>query len=184
MDPRPHVRTVGEEPLLVFREGSSDDWYGPGRQGPVDISEDAIVHNFAGWVSQEQATPLLAVAGLAHLEGAIAQAEDELREIWATWDDEDAGDATPPPLSGRLEFNERVRPPALPNQPRQPGDVRTNNRVRRLSSAVPRSWQLGHRNSIVTRAVYVHEIKTSERTARRRQRIEAASAGFLSAQRE
>ena len=54
----------GEEPLLVFREGSSDDWYGPGREGPADISEDAIVHRFAGRISHEEATPLLAVAGL------------------------------------------------------------------------------------------------------------------------
>ena len=51
-------------------------------------------------------------------------------------------------------------------------------------SAEEVSWQLGHRNSVVTRAVYVHELKTAERTARRRQRMEAESAGFLSAQRE
>jgi hypothetical protein len=75
-------------------------WYGPGRQGPADISEDKIVRRFALWVSPETATPLLAVAGLTHLEGAIAHAEDELRMIWATWDDEDAGDATPPPSVG------------------------------------------------------------------------------------
>jgi hypothetical protein len=41
------------------------------------------------------------------------------------------------------------------------------------------SWQLGHRNSVVTRAIYVHELKTAERIARRRQRIEAAAASFL-----
>ena len=46
-------------------------------------------------------------------------------------------------------------------------------------SAEEVSWQLGHRNSVVTRAVYVHELKTAERSARRRQRIEAASAPFL-----
>jgi integrase len=47
-------------------------------------------------------------------------------------------------------------------------------------SAEEVSWQLGHRNSIVTRAVYVHELKTAERTARRRQRMEDQSARFLS----
>jgi hypothetical protein len=36
---------------------------------------DAIVDRSAGRVSQEIATPLVAVAGLTHLEGAIAQAE-------------------------------------------------------------------------------------------------------------
>ena len=46
-------------------------------------------------------------------------------------------------------------------------------------SAEEVSWQLGHRNSVVTRAVYVHELKTAERTARRRQRMEAESAPFL-----
>jgi integrase len=48
-------------------------------------------------------------------------------------------------------------------------------------SAEEVSWQLGHRNSVVTRAVYVHELKTAERTARRRQRMEDVSASFLSA---
>jgi integrase len=47
-------------------------------------------------------------------------------------------------------------------------------------SAEEVSWQLGHRNSVVTRAVYVHELKTAERTARRRQRMEDQSARFLS----
>ncbi|HVD58911.1 MAG TPA: tyrosine-type recombinase/integrase [Thermoleophilaceae bacterium] len=47
-------------------------------------------------------------------------------------------------------------------------------------SAEEVSWQLGHRNSVVTRAIYVHELKTAERTARRRQRMEAQSALFLS----
>jgi integrase len=47
-------------------------------------------------------------------------------------------------------------------------------------SAEEVSWQLGHRNSVVTRAVYLHELKTAERTARRRQRMEDESARFLS----
>jgi integrase len=46
-------------------------------------------------------------------------------------------------------------------------------------SAEELSWQLGHRNSVVTRAVYVHELKTAERAAQRRQRLEAQSALFL-----
>ena len=33
-------------------------------------------------------------------------------------------------------------------------------------SAEEVSWQLGHRNSVVTRAVYIHEIKTAERKRR------------------
>ena len=32
------------------------------------------------------------------------------------------------------------------------------------------SWQLGHKNSNVTRAVYVQEVKSAERRARRRAR--------------
>jgi integrase len=40
-------------------------------------------------------------------------------------------------------------------------------------SAEEVSWQLGHRNSVVTRAVYVHELKTAERAARRRARFES-----------
>lgn len=40
-------------------------------------------------------------------------------------------------------------------------------------SAEEVSWQLGHKNSTVTRAVYVQEIRTVERQTRRRARMEA-----------
>jgi integrase len=40
-------------------------------------------------------------------------------------------------------------------------------------SAEEVSWQLGHRNSVVTRSIYIQEIKTAERLARRRHRAEA-----------
>ncbi|HEX8101635.1 MAG TPA: hypothetical protein VF533_03415 [Solirubrobacteraceae bacterium] len=41
------------------------------------------------------------------------------------------------------------------------------------------SWQLGHKNSVVTRTVYVQEIKSAERTARRRERMEARYGELL-----
>lgn len=34
------------------------------------------------------------------------------------------------------------------------------------------SWQLGHKSSVVTRSIYIHEVKSAERTARRRARME------------
>jgi integrase len=40
-------------------------------------------------------------------------------------------------------------------------------------SAEEVSWQLGHKNSVVTRAVYVQEIRTVERQAKRRARMES-----------
>ncbi len=40
-------------------------------------------------------------------------------------------------------------------------------------SAEEVSWQLGHRNSVVTRSIYIHEIKSADRLARRRRRAEA-----------
>jgi integrase len=40
-------------------------------------------------------------------------------------------------------------------------------------------WQLGHRNSAVTRTVYAQEVKSAERTARRRARMEAQYGGLL-----
>lgn len=46
-------------------------------------------------------------------------------------------------------------------------------------SAEEVSWQLGHRSSVVTRAVYTQEIKSAERTARRRARMEAEYASVL-----
>ena len=38
-------------------------------------------------------------------------------------------------------------------------------------SAEEVSWQLGHKNSVVTRAIYVQELRTVERSARRRARM-------------
>jgi hypothetical protein len=42
-------------------------------------------------------------------------------------------------------------------------------------------WQLGHKSSPVTRAVYVHEVKRGERVARRRARMEAQFGSVLEA---
>jgi integrase len=43
------------------------------------------------------------------------------------------------------------------------------------------SWQLGHRNSNVTRTVYLQEVKSAERTARRRSKMEARYGSLLEA---
>ena len=48
-------------------------------------------------------------------------------------------------------------------------------------SAEEVSWQLGHKNSVITRAVYVQEIRTVERQARRRARMEALYGDALGA---
>ena len=48
-------------------------------------------------------------------------------------------------------------------------------------SAEEVSWQLGHKNSVVTRAIYVQELRTVERKARRRARMDALYAGALDA---
>ena len=48
-------------------------------------------------------------------------------------------------------------------------------------SAEEVSWQLGHRNSTVTRSVYVQEIKSAERKARRRANMEARYGSLLEA---
>jgi integrase len=42
------------------------------------------------------------------------------------------------------------------------------------------SWLLGHKDSTVTRRVYVHEIKSVERSAKRRSKMEARMGGTLS----
>lgn len=46
-------------------------------------------------------------------------------------------------------------------------------------SAEEVSWQLGHKSSVVTRAVYTQEIKSAERTARRRARMEGRYGKML-----
>jgi site-specific recombinase XerD len=42
------------------------------------------------------------------------------------------------------------------------------------------SWMLGHKDSTVTRRVYVHEIKSRERSAKRRSKLEARMGSTLS----
>lgn len=41
------------------------------------------------------------------------------------------------------------------------------------------AWQLGHKSSVVTRAIYVQEVKSAERTARRRSKMEARLGSIL-----
>jgi integrase len=41
------------------------------------------------------------------------------------------------------------------------------------------SWQLGHKDPTVTRKVYIHEVKSAERSARRRGKMEARYASVL-----
>jgi integrase len=41
------------------------------------------------------------------------------------------------------------------------------------------SWQLGHKSSVVTRVVYLQEVKSAERTAHRRARMEAQYGPLL-----
>jgi integrase len=48
-------------------------------------------------------------------------------------------------------------------------------------SAEEISWQLGHKNSVVTRGVYVQELKTAERRARRRDQMERRYGSVLEA---
>lgn len=43
------------------------------------------------------------------------------------------------------------------------------------------SWQLGHKNSVVTRTIYVQEIKSAERRAKRRSKLEARYESLLEA---
>ena len=48
-------------------------------------------------------------------------------------------------------------------------------------SAEEVSWQLGHGNSNVTRAVYLHEIKSAERAVQRRARLQREYGAVLEA---
>lgn len=68
----------GEDPLLVFREGSQDDWYDPGTEVPFELSDDELVDRFARELSGDLMHELLRLAGLTHLEGAIEAAREEL----------------------------------------------------------------------------------------------------------
>ena len=61
----------GESPVLVFREGSADDWYGPDGLGPAEISEEDILDSFCGEVSPEATYALFSLAGLEHLYPAV-----------------------------------------------------------------------------------------------------------------
>jgi hypothetical protein len=71
------------------------------------------------------------------------------------------------PLASRYPFREArspastasgIRPRARPSQ--------------KGEGAEEVSWQLGHKDSTVTRKVYVQEVKSAERSARRREQME------------
>lgn len=69
----------GEEPVIVFRAGSPDDWYGPGRQGTTDLSDDDdIVFRYANWLVPEYADALLVAAGSERLIDAVDAERERL----------------------------------------------------------------------------------------------------------
>ena len=95
---------------------------------------------------------------------------------------DEKGHPTFPILHERDERGHHVRVP--------PGDLPSFHSFRHTAaseaiaageSAEEVSWQLGHKNSIITRAVYVQEVKNAERTARRRARMEARYGQMLDA---
>ena len=93
---------------------------------------------------------------------------------------DESGRATFPALHERDERGRRARlvPGTLPNF-HSFRHTAASHAIAAGESAEELSWQLGHRTSVVTRAVYVHELKTAERSARRRHRLDAESAQFL-----
>jgi integrase len=107
---------------------------------------------------------------LRGLRGAMKAATDE------------KGRPTFPVLSA---VDERGRPMPVPrgSVPNFHGLRHTaaSEAIRDGESAEEVSWQLGHKNSNVTRAVYVQEIKTAERSARRRAKMEARYGSLLEA---
>jgi integrase len=92
------------------------------------------------------------------------------------------GKPTFPALHERDENGQRVRVPG--------GAVPSFHSFRHTAASVAIaggesaeevSWQLGHKSSNITRAVYVQEVKSAERTARRRSRMEARYGSMLEA---
>ncbi len=65
----------------------------------------------------------------------------------------------------------QCHPHAVPCRPSTPSATPPRARRSRPASAEEVAWQLGHRNSIVTRTVYIQEIRNAERSAERRARL-------------
>jgi hypothetical protein len=77
-----------DSPLLLFREGSPDHWYDPGKEEPFAICEREIIEQFARWIEldadpdapeelagRSSAIPgLLQLAGLEHLDATVQRA--------------------------------------------------------------------------------------------------------------
>ena len=113
-----------------------------------------------------------------------------LREAQARAVD-DEGKPTFPALVEALQAAAEARRKDPNAKPKIPGDAAPNFHGFRHSaaslalskgeSAEEVSWQLGHKNSVVTRAIYVQEIRTVERQARRRSRMESQYADALTA---
>lgn len=98
--------------------------------------------------------------------GSIANAFDEDYRFSIPPDHTDPGCPGPPPAGAVPSFHSFRHTAA-------------SVAIAAGESAEEVAWQLGHRNSTVTRAVYIQEIKSAERTSRRRARMDAEYAALL-----
>jgi integrase len=95
---------------------------------------------------------------------------------------DDKGRRTFPILHERDEHGHPVRvPPGVLPSFHSFRHTAASEAIAAGESAEEISWQLGHKNSIITRAIYIREVKSAERTARRRARMEARYGSVLEA---
>jgi hypothetical protein len=90
------------------------------------------------------------------------------------------GDPTFPILHQRDEDGNRVKVPlgAVPSFHSFRHSA-ASEAIAQGASAEELSFQLGHRNPTVTRSIYIREVKSSERSARRRNAMEERYGGLL-----
>ena len=88
LDPTAGQFGDADSPLLLFREGSPEHCYGPGKEEPFAICEREIIEQFARWIEldaepdapeelagRSSAIPaLLQLAGLEHLDSTVQRA--------------------------------------------------------------------------------------------------------------
>ena len=144
---------------------------------PRQLATMLLEHRLATLHSRPGDFVFASRSGRALLQRNVLRALRRAQELAV----DERGQPTFPALHEHDQRGRRVRPMpgALPNF-HSFRHTAASHAIAAGESAEEVSWQLGHRNSVVTRAVYVHELKTAERAAQRRQRMEARSALFLS----
>lgn len=145
---------------------------------PRQLTARLLEHRAASKHSTSEAFAFATRSGRAISQRNLLR---ELRRAMSKATDE-RGRLVFPVLTERDDAGKRVKVPrgSVPNVHRF-RHTAASEAIAAGESVEEVSWQLGHRNSNVTRVVYLQEVKSAERTAHRRSKMETRLGSLLEA---